>query len=99
VKGCRRLGQQLDPSSEVHKKRDFERLKQLVHEVEQLVNQVPPGAVLDVQFSLQLAIKGIVTEPKPKQPKEAPKPELNMEEDYPENDYPEDDDLAYETYY
>ncbi|RXW23491.1 hypothetical protein EST38_g2359, partial [Candolleomyces aberdarensis] len=84
IGGCKTLGSRLEPSSEFHKKRDIEGLKQLVHEVEALVNQVPPGAVLDVQFSLQLAIKGIVTEPKPKQPKEVPKPELNMEDDLEE---------------
>ncbi|RXW14070.1 hypothetical protein EST38_g11783 [Candolleomyces aberdarensis] len=63
IKGCRKLGPRLDPSSEVHKRRDIEGLKQLVREVEELVNRVPSGAGLNVHFNLQLAIKGI-TEPK-----------------------------------
>ncbi|RXW13065.1 hypothetical protein EST38_g12789 [Candolleomyces aberdarensis] len=59
LKESRKLGSRLDPSSEVHRKRDVEGLKQLACEVEQLVNRVPSGADLDVHFNLQLAMKGI----------------------------------------
>ncbi|RXW16510.1 hypothetical protein EST38_g9345 [Candolleomyces aberdarensis] len=59
LKESRKLGSRLDPSSEVHRKRDVEGLKQLAREVEQLVNRVPSGAGLDVRFNLQLAMKGI----------------------------------------
>ena len=56
-------------------------MKQLVREVEELVNRVPSGTGpgLDVHFNLQLAIKGIITEPKP--PKAKPMPDLNVEDD------------------
>jgi hypothetical protein len=53
--------------------------------VRELDELVPSGVSLDVDFNLQLAIKGILTEPKP--PKELPheeaqpKPELNREGD------------------
>jgi hypothetical protein len=69
---------QLGPSSELHRKRDIEELKLIVGQVEGLVNRLPPGANLDVQFNLDLAIKGIVTEPKVLKP--APKPDLNVED-------------------
>ncbi|KAJ2926891.1 hypothetical protein H1R20_g10211, partial [Candolleomyces eurysporus] len=65
LKESRKLGSRLDPSSEVHKKRDIEGLEQLAREVEQLVKSVPSGAGLDIHFSLQLAMKGIISaEPK-----------------------------------
>ncbi|KAJ2926880.1 hypothetical protein H1R20_g10209, partial [Candolleomyces eurysporus] len=79
LKGCKNLGSRLDPSSEVHKKRDIEGLKQLVREVEELVNRVPLGTSLNIHTHLQLAIKGILREPKPIKAK--PKPELNVEDD------------------
>ncbi|RXW14817.1 hypothetical protein EST38_g11041 [Candolleomyces aberdarensis] len=60
LKESRKLGSRLGPSSEVHKKRDIEGLKQLAREVEQLVNRVPSGAGLDVHFNLQLAMKGVM---------------------------------------
>ena len=69
---------QLAPTSELHRKRDIEELKLIVGQVEGLVNRLPPGANLDVQFNLDLAIKGIVTEPKVLKP--APKPDLNVED-------------------
>lgn len=72
------LHKQLEPTAELHKKRDIEELKRLVGEVEELVKRVPPTANLDVQFNLELAIKGIVKEPPP--PKSPPKPELNVED-------------------
>jgi hypothetical protein len=50
-----------------------------VYAVEELVKSVPSDAGLDVHFNLQLAIKGIITEPKP--PKAKLKPELKMERD------------------
>lgn len=72
------LHKQLEPSSELHKKRDIDELKRLVGEVEELVKRVPPTANLDVQSNLELAIKGIVKEAPP--PKTTPKPELNVED-------------------
>ncbi|RXW11576.1 hypothetical protein EST38_g14279, partial [Candolleomyces aberdarensis] len=79
LKGCKNLGSQLDPSSEVHKKRDIEGLKRLVREVEELVNLVPSGISSDIYSHLHLAIKGILREPQPIKAK--PKPELNVEDD------------------
>ncbi|KAJ2926890.1 hypothetical protein H1R20_g10212, partial [Candolleomyces eurysporus] len=65
LKESRKLVSRLDPSSEVHRKRDIEGLEQLAREVEQLVNCVPSSAGLDIYFNLQLAIKGIIgAEPK-----------------------------------
>ncbi|KAJ2931129.1 hypothetical protein H1R20_g5905, partial [Candolleomyces eurysporus] len=64
IKGCKKLGSQLDPSSDVHVHQDTSGLKQLVREVEALVNRMPSGACPDIHFNLQLAIKGIITEPK-----------------------------------
>ncbi|KAJ2926879.1 hypothetical protein H1R20_g10208, partial [Candolleomyces eurysporus] len=78
LKVCKKLALRLDPSSEVHKKRDIEGLKKLVREVEALVNRVPSGAGLDIHFNLQLAIKAIITKPTPKAKS---KPKLNMEDD------------------
>lgn len=72
------LQKQLEPSSDLHKKRDIEELKKLVGEVEELVKRVPQSANLDVQSNLELAIKGIVKQPPP--PKSPPKPELNVED-------------------
>ncbi|RXW14759.1 hypothetical protein EST38_g11097 [Candolleomyces aberdarensis] len=72
IKGCGKLGPRLDPSSGgVHKRQDVEGLKQLVHEVEELVNRVPSDAGLDVHFNLELAIKGITTPSKPSKAGEA----------------------------
>ena len=69
---------QLGPSSELHRKRNVEELKLIVRQAEELVNRLPSGVSLDVQFNLDLAIKGIVTEPKVVKP--APKPDLNVED-------------------
>ncbi|RXW11442.1 hypothetical protein EST38_g14413 [Candolleomyces aberdarensis] len=80
IKGCRKLDPRLDPSSDIHKKQDIEGLKQLVREVEQLVNRVPSGTSFDIHSHLQFAIKGILTEPKPIKAK--PKPQLNVEDDF-----------------
>jgi hypothetical protein len=44
----------------------------LVRELDELV---PSGVSPDVQFNLQLAIKAILTEPKPLSNEEQPKPE------------------------
>ena len=63
----------------MHKRRDIEQLKRVAGEVADLVTSVPIGAGLDIQFHLELAIKGIVMERKP--PKAAPKPELNTLEE------------------
>ena len=59
-------------------KRDIDSLKQLVRELEELVNRVPRGAGLDIHFNLQLAIKGIIGELKP--PKAKLKSKLNVED-------------------
>lgn len=61
---CKRLNQQLNPSSKIHKNHDIDGLKRLRREVEELVERVPPGACHDIQFDLQLAIKAIIKEPK-----------------------------------
>jgi hypothetical protein len=61
------LVKRLDPASDVHSARDIKGLKQLVCAVDELVKSVPSDAGLDVHFNLQLAIKGIITEPKPPQ--------------------------------
>ncbi|KAF5314113.1 hypothetical protein D9611_006922 [Ephemerocybe angulata] len=73
-RSSKRLHKALDPSSELHKQQDIEQLKILVVETEVLVKRVPPGSGLDVQFNLDIAIKGIVTEKKASKPES--KPEL-----------------------
>ncbi|KAF6765917.1 hypothetical protein DFP72DRAFT_996790 [Ephemerocybe angulata] len=77
-KSSKSLHKALEPSSKLHKQRDIEQLKKLVGEVEALVKRVPPGSGLDVQFNLDMAIKGIVTEKKVPEPE--PKPELNVDD-------------------
>lgn len=42
------------------------------------MKRLPSNAGVDVQFDLDMAIKGIVKEWQP--PKEAPKPDLNLED-------------------
>ena len=78
IKGSKDLILRLDPSSEVHKKRDVEGLKQLAREVEVLVNMVPSDAGLDIHFNMQLVIKGVITEPLTPTPKQEPKSVIRL---------------------
>jgi len=72
------LVRQLRPVSEFHKRRNIDDLKRLTKEVSELIASLPSqGADLNVDFHLQMAMKGIVQERAPMKPKSALKPALN----------------------
>jgi hypothetical protein len=74
LKDARRLRAALQPQSELHRKRDLEKLKTHVLEVEKLLGQVQPESTREVEEDLEIALKGIVKVRK--LPKAKPKPDI-----------------------
>ena len=74
MKDARRLRAALQSQSELHCKRDLEKLKIYVLEVEKLLGRLHPELTREVEEDLEIALKGIVRVGKP--PKAKPKPDI-----------------------
>ncbi|TBU23105.1 hypothetical protein BD311DRAFT_674657 [Dichomitus squalens] len=72
------LFQALAPASEVHKRRDLDKLKAHVSEVEALMRSLPAAITGKWESDMQIALRGIVQVAKP--PVKQSKPDLNVED-------------------
>ncbi|TBU42438.1 hypothetical protein BD309DRAFT_866309 [Dichomitus squalens] len=72
------LDQALAPASELHKRRDLDKLKAHVSEVEALMRSLPTAINGKWESDMQIALRGIVQVAKP--PVKQSKPDLNVED-------------------
>lgn len=82
-KRIRRLKDLLRPDSTFHQKQSETELRTYVMEVAELASELPESITQGIQWDLQIAVKAIVQEKKPKS--QAPKPSLVVDID--EYDY------------
>lgn len=73
-----KLLQELGPTSDLHEKRDVERLKVCAHEAETLMRDLPATKTLQWKVDMKIALRGIVKVKKA--PVQKPKPDLNVED-------------------
>jgi len=69
----------LEPTAEIHKKRDIHALKRLVIDVQAFYGELPGSVQSEAANELMLAYRGIVEDKKVVQP--APKPALVVDDD------------------
>ncbi|EIN13315.1 hypothetical protein PUNSTDRAFT_139896 [Punctularia strigosozonata HHB-11173 SS5] len=82
-KTAQRLQDALRPEAAFHLQRDSEQLKALVKEVEALAKSLPANStsLVEVEDDLAIAVKGIVTPPKPP-PAKPEKPDVQIDDAY-----------------
>jgi hypothetical protein len=70
----------LGPSSELHARCDLKELELRVQEASDLIREMPPTHH-ELRGDLDIAVKGIVLQKKPKV--KGPKPDLTWDDDFP----------------